>query len=73
MNIKLKTTKLKSLTKNHNSLGKNITPHVAGGSSRPGGGGTYVPTAEISCVEFECHTSPGPGRPCDITGTVVDY
>ncbi|WP_155250790.1 hypothetical protein [Pseudoalteromonas luteoviolacea] len=49
-----------------------MTPHVAGGSSRPGGG-TYVPTAEISCVDYECHTSPGPGRPCDITGTMVDY
>ncbi|MCF6438417.1 hypothetical protein L1077_03100 [Pseudoalteromonas luteoviolacea] len=70
MNIKLKTTKLKSLTKNHNSIGKNMTPHVAGGSSRPGGGGgSYEPTMPTNCEIDLCHTAPEPGMACNITGT----
>ncbi|AOT06709.1 hypothetical protein [Pseudoalteromonas luteoviolacea] len=70
MNIKLKKTKLKSLTKTHNSISEGMTPQIAGGSSRPGGGGTYTPTQITHCDVNLCHSAQGEDMVCNITGTV---
>ncbi|MDK1289002.1 hypothetical protein [Pseudoalteromonas umbrosa] len=68
MNMKLKKTKLKSLTKSSSSIADNMTPNIAGGSS-------YVTdrclpnTMDCHNDSTDCHTFPENGQMCVITGT----
>ncbi|MCF6438416.1 hypothetical protein L1077_03095 [Pseudoalteromonas luteoviolacea] len=68
MNMKLKKTKLKSLTKSSNSIADSMTPNIAGGSSYA----SYrcLPdTAACNNDSMDCHTAPSPDQFCVITGT----
>ncbi|ESP91873.1 MULTISPECIES: hypothetical protein [Pseudoalteromonas] len=58
MNIKLKKTKLKSLTKNSDSISQDMTPQIAGGIQH-----------SHHCDSFGCNTAKRPAGRCVITGT----
>ncbi|MDK1289003.1 hypothetical protein [Pseudoalteromonas umbrosa] len=45
-----------------------MTPHIAGGSSRLGGG-SYEPTQPTICEMALCHTAPELSMACNITDT----
>ncbi|MBE0366400.1 hypothetical protein J8L98_13100 [Pseudoalteromonas sp. MMG013] len=64
MNIKLKKTQLKTLTKDSTAIADHMTPNIAGGSSYQ----SYRCPVESQACSADCFSAPGPDQVCNITG-----